>query len=96
MTLIIRFVDRNNVIPEEFLQFIYLDSGLRDCGNDMNNCRGQGYDGGGNMAGVHNGCDALITKEYPLAIYFHCASHRLNLSVQKICTAPRCAILWTL
>ena len=28
MALIIRFVDRENVIREEFLQFIYLDSGL--------------------------------------------------------------------
>ena len=34
------------------------------------------------MAGVHNGCAVLITKEYP--IYFHYASHRLNLSVQNL------------
>ena len=83
MALIIRFVDRNNVIREEFLQFIYLNSGLRgvdmkaeilhalrDCGIDVKNCRDQGYDGDGNMTGGHNGCAA---KEYSLAIYFHCA-----------------------
>ena len=54
MALIIKFVDRNNVIRAEFLRFIYIDSGLRgvdvkanildalrDCDIDMKNCRGQ-------------------------------------------------------
>ena len=52
----------------------------------MNLCRGQGYDGGGNMAGIQKGTAARITLEYPLSLYFHCFCHRLNLCVQRTCT----------
>uniref|UniRef100_A0A1X7SQ03 DUF4371 domain-containing protein n=1 Tax=Amphimedon queenslandica TaxID=400682 RepID=A0A1X7SQ03_AMPQE len=45
--------------------------------------RGQGYDGAGNMAGSVKGTAALITEEYPLALYLHCALHCLNLAVVK-------------
>ena len=47
----------------------------------MDNCRGQGYDGAGDMAGRYNGAAALIKNDYPKALYVHCASHRLNLCV---------------
>ena len=96
LVLIIRFVDKKNEIGEEFLQFIYMDSGvgreelkskilgtLRDAGIDMSYCRGQGYDGAANMSGVRCGCASLITAEYHLAIYMHCACHKLNLVIQK-------------
>ena len=33
------------------------------------------------MAGSVNGAAALITAQYPLALYFHCTSHCLNLTV---------------
>ena len=45
--------------------------------------RGQAYDGAGNIAGSVNGTASLISDEYPLAIYLHCASHCLNLAVVK-------------
>ena len=51
----------------------------------MQNCRGQGYDGAGNMAGKYQGTAARIQREYPLALYVHCASHRLNLCIVKSC-----------
>lgn len=64
MVLVIRFVDEDRRIREEFLKFIHCDAGtsgevladeilshVRDLGLDMDNCRGQGYDGSGNMAG---------------------------------------------
>lgn len=35
------------------------------------------------MAGSVGGTAALITAEYRLALYFHCASHCLNLAVVK-------------
>ena len=35
------------------------------------------------MAGSVNGTAALIVKDYPLALYLHCASHCLNLAVVK-------------
>ena len=50
---------------------------------DLQHLRGQGYDGGGNMAGTVKGEAALVTAEYPLALYLHCASHCL-LSSQQI------------
>ena len=96
LALIIRFVDKNNEIREEFLKFIYMDSGirgeelksktLRDAGIDMSYCRGQGYDGAANMPGVRCGSASLITAEYPLPIYMHCACHKLNLVIQKTCS----------
>ncbi len=45
--------------------------------------RGQAYDGAGKMSGRVNGTAALITKDYPLALYLHCAYHNLNLAVVK-------------
>ena len=45
--------------------------------------RGQGYDGASNMAGKVKGAAAIITYKHPLALYFHCASHQLNLAVMK-------------
>ena len=51
----------------------------------MKNCRGQGYDAGGNMAGIHVGAAKTISDVYPLAVYFHCACHRLNLCVEQTC-----------
>ena len=35
------------------------------------------------MAGVVNGTASIITAQYPLALYMHCASHCLSLAVVK-------------
>ena len=45
--------------------------------------RGRGYDGASNMTGKVKGAAAIITSKHPLALYFHCASHQLNLAVIK-------------
>ena len=63
MPVIIRFVDKDKEIREEFFRFMLCDSGVssealakvikdsvKEIGLDMKNCRGQGYDGAGNMA----------------------------------------------
>ena len=50
---------------------------------DLQNLRGQAYDGAGNMAGTTNGLAAVITEQYPQALYLHCASQCLNLAVVK-------------
>ena len=52
---------------------------------DMARCRGQGYDGTGNMAGECSGAAKLIKLKFPKALYFHCASHKLNLCVAHMC-----------
>ena len=38
------------------------------------------------MSGAKSGCKAIIQKEAPLAMYFHCAAHRLNLVIVSSCT----------
>ena len=52
---------------------------------DIQNCRGQGYDGAGAVAVKVNGLAALFLKENPKALYTHCASHRLNLAICSSC-----------
>ena len=56
---------------------------LQGYGLDLTKLRGQAYDGAGNMAGSVRGTATLITTQYPLALYLHCASHSLNLVVVK-------------
>ncbi len=56
---------------------------MQDNGLDPVKLRGQAYNGAGNMAGKRKGAAAVISVEYPLALYLHCASHCLNLAVVK-------------
>ena len=95
MPLVLQFVDKNGNNHEEFIKFILCVSGaaitksitteIRSLGLDIQNCRGQAYDGAGNMAGKYQGTAARIQLEYPLALYVHCASHRLYLCIVKSC-----------
>lgn len=48
-------------------------------------CRGQGYDGASNMAGIIQGAAARIFGKYPKALYNHCAFHKLNLCIARSC-----------
>ena len=50
----------------------------------MNNCRGQGYDGAGNMSGKNKGVSSRIATKFNLA-YFHCQAHQLNLCIMNAC-----------
>ena len=54
----------------------------------------EGYDGGGNMVGSTKDAEALIKAMFPFALYFHCASHRLNLCVQKPVPFKWCKTPW--
>ena len=54
----------------------------------MDDCRGQGYDGAGNMAGKLSGVAARIQGTHEKAIYVHCNSHILNLCVVSCCSIP--------
>lgn len=46
---------------------------------------GQCYDGASNMPGARSGVKAVLQEVAPKAMYFHCAAHRLNLSVVSAC-----------
>ena len=98
MPLILRLVDKEGNIHEDFIMFILCENGvsgeaiadsivseIRNLNLDMNNCHGQRYDGAGNMAGKYQGAAACIQRQYPLATYVHCASHRLNLCIVSSC-----------
>ena len=54
----------------------------------MDDCRGQCYDGAGNMSGRLNGASSLIRAEHDKAIYVHCMNHMLNLCVADTCKLP--------
>ena len=54
---------------------------LNDLTLSVDDCRGQGYDGAGAVAGHINGLAAHILRHNPKALYTHCFSHRLNLSI---------------
>ena len=81
LSFCLRFVDSNNDIREEFLKFIHCDEGvtgrdlfeamtntLSEFGFDLMNCRGQGYDGAGDMAGKVNGLSGIVLQSNKLAL----------------------------
>ncbi|XP_046851139.1 52 kDa repressor of the inhibitor of the protein kinase-like [Xenia sp. Carnegie-2017] len=99
MSLVLRFVDEELNIREEFFRFIHCSEGMSGkdlasvilkCLNEelnlnIQDCRGQGYDGAGAVAGCINGLAARIKNLNEKAIYTHCFSHRLNLSICGTC-----------
>ena len=98
LSLVLRYV-HNNVIFEDFISFLHLKDGLKgehltntivSCierlGLNIQNLKGQGYDGAGSVAGIRNGCAARITQINRKALYTHCMSHRLNFVISKACS----------
>ncbi|XP_008181768.1 zinc finger MYM-type protein 1-like [Acyrthosiphon pisum] len=91
VSFIIRFVDDSFQIHEQFLGFYktsHTDSEtlanlikkvLSDSGLDIQNLRGQCYDGAAAMRGSYTGVQARIREENPIALYVHCYAHILNL-----------------
>ena len=87
----------NGEIKEVFVDFVEVDritgevlaqnilQWLRIHGLSPTDMRGQCYDGASNMSGARSGCKSLVQQEAPLAIYCHCAAHRLNLAVVSAC-----------
>ena len=90
ITIRIVFIDKQDFQRAEyFLNFLVVDyttgKGLAETlkeahhnqGLKLSDCRGQGYDNGVNMKGKHQGVQALILQENPLAFYVPCACHKL-------------------
>ena len=86
-------------IREGFLRFWHCELGLSgkalaetiltEIGNltlDINNCRGQGYDGAASVSGHIKGLSAHIVRINEKAVYTHCHSHLLNLVVAASCS----------
>lgn len=82
-------------VEEHFLGFIHFDlktgnqisnmilDRLVSDGLELENCRGQGYDNGANMAGAYKGVQAVIRDKNPKAVFIPCAAHSLNLVGQN-------------
>jgi len=101
LSVVIRFLDSTKTVREEFVGFYLCEDGttgagikdliidaVADLGLSMDDCRGQCYDGAGNMSGRLNGASSLIRAEHDKAIYVHCMNHRLNLCVADTCQLP--------
>ena len=95
MPIVIRLVDLKGNIEEGFTA---CDKGtrgkdiahkifstFRELGLDINNCRGQGYDWAGNVAGKCSGAAVRMQRKFPKASYVHCTSHAHNLCVASAC-----------
>ena len=97
MSMVLRFIDKTNDIREEFVGFIpvvrtsgqmlaeTILSTLDSFKLDIANCRGQGYDGASAMSSSRCGVQGLIRERNDKAVYFHCASHCLNLVIVRSC-----------
>ena len=88
-------------VREEYMGFCLCEDGttgaaikdliigaVGDLGLSMDDCRGQCYDGAGNMSGRLNGASSLIRAEHDKVIYVHCMNHMLNLCVADTCQLP--------
>ena len=96
-SVVLRYVNpEDNCIREDLSTILECDSGitgqaladkmlsfLSSHKVDPKKLRGQAYDGAGNMSGKTNGAADIIASQFPLALYLHCSSHCLNLSVVK-------------
>ena len=93
----VRFFDQSkSLIREEFVGFVVL-TGM-DAESiaasikafavkmdlDPKKCVGLGFDGCATMAGKTGGVQQILKEYFPNSLYFHCASHRLNLVVNDL------------
>ncbi|KAK9061091.1 hypothetical protein SSX86_018271 [Deinandra increscens subsp. villosa] len=96
MTLIVRYVDFNSnpiKVEESFLGFLVVKNTtgkglfdvtleeLKSLGLDIDDIRGQGYDNGSNMKGIHQGVQRRFLDINPRAFYTACGCHSLNLTL---------------
>lgn len=91
LCICVRYVHEDSTVKEEFVGYgsvadltavsisQEIVGRLKAIGLHLEDCVGQGYDGASSMAGHKGGVQALIRREFPMAIYVHCASHCLNL-----------------
>ena len=62
---------------------------------NLDNCRGQTYDGASNIMGKHSGVATQILAEQAKAIATHCFGHSLSLAVKSLtsdCNILRCTM----
>ena len=103
LSVCLRFVARDSGIPsikEMFFDFRFLKKAtglsvsnaikqsLDSHGVDISKARGQAHDGASAMSSDRCGVQAQIRTTAPMAVYTHCRSHVLNLSLAASCKIP--------
>ncbi|KAK4602034.1 hypothetical protein RGQ29_011206 [Quercus rubra] len=98
MAMVLRYVDINGFVRERFFGIVhvvdttavtlkkeiyYLFSNY--C-LDIQNIRGQGYDGASNMQGEWNGLQTLILNDYPYAYYIHLGASKAVVPLNRFFT----------
>jgi hypothetical protein len=102
-SICIRYVDRESLEPVETFMGLYeatnttgkalseiVEDVLMRFNLPMSNLRGQTYDGAANMSGIYSGCQAFIAQKQPLALYFHCGPHCINLVAESASGSSAC------
>ena len=96
LSIVLRYL-LNDKVMEVFVDFIEVEritgkilgdailNWLRTYDISVTDMRGQCYDGASNMSGARSGVKAVILEAAPKVIYYHCASHRLNLAIVSAC-----------
>ena len=97
----IRFVDKNNNIRREFLEFGRCEQltgkviateiirVLEKSNLDKKNFRGQGYDSASNMLSEEVGLQKQLKELCEKAVYTHCFGHNLNLLITAAYKMPK-------
>ena len=87
----------NSGVKEVFVDFMEVEritgevlagaivQSLTTWGLSLSDMWGQCYDGSANMAGARSGCRSIVQQQAPMAVYTHCAAHKLNLAVVSAC-----------
>ncbi|XP_022854090.1 zinc finger MYM-type protein 1-like [Olea europaea var. sylvestris] len=98
MAIILRFVNGNGILIERSFAIksisdttsLNLKNQISDVlvrfNIQVQNMRGQGYDGANNMRGTWNGLQALFLRDCPYAYYVYCFAHRLQLTLVSAAT----------
>ncbi|ESR44900.1 hypothetical protein CICLE_v10003389mg [Citrus x clementina] len=96
MAIVLRFVDKDGIVRERFFGLVHVSETsvqtlkkeiyfvLYNHTLEIQNIRGQGYDGASNMRDEWNGLQALILKDCPYAYYIHCLAHLLQLTLVAV------------
>ncbi|KAI6657180.1 52 kDa repressor of the inhibitor of the protein kinase-like [Oopsacas minuta] len=99
LSVCLRMLDKTN-IKEFFFDFVYPEratgesiamaiiESLKKHHIDINKARGQCYGGASCMSSNNVGVQARIKQVSPFALYVHCHSHVLNLSIASACKLP--------
>ncbi|XP_017250865.2 uncharacterized protein LOC108221502 [Daucus carota subsp. sativus] len=94
MAIILRFVDQEGYVRERYFEIVsvkdttsitlkeHICSVLSTNKLQVQNIRGQGYDGASNMRGQFHGLKTLFLQDNPYAYYVHCFAHRLQLALK--------------